>query len=228
MESFESFFFYGFSTLAVIGAFCLVILRNPVSSAMSMVASFIGLAALFIGLNAYFVGIIQILVYAGAIMVLFLFIIMLLDLQIEARKTFKPAFLLAGIIIPLLFLVQLLGVLETVSPDPPKPLALEEAAPFFQKKDAEGKPAQQQSEIYKNLSNGELPDVNLVGLTMFGHSGDNATIPTPGYNFPLQMVAVLLLVATVGVVALSLRKKTSEKESLVTAKPGATPLTTED
>ena len=53
---------------------------------MSMVASFIGFAALFIGLNAYFVGIIQILVYAGAIMVLFLFIIMLLDLKVEANR----------------------------------------------------------------------------------------------------------------------------------------------
>ena len=54
---------------------------------MSMVASFLGLAALFIGLNAYFVGIIQILVYTGAIMVLFLFIIMLLDLKNEEKIT---------------------------------------------------------------------------------------------------------------------------------------------
>ena len=70
-------FFYAFAAVSVIGAIALVCFRNPVSSAISMVGSFVGLAALFIGLNAYFVGIIQILVYAGAIMVLFLFIIML-------------------------------------------------------------------------------------------------------------------------------------------------------
>ena len=78
------FFFYAFATLAVIGAISLICFRNPVNSAISMVASFLGLAALFVGLNAYFVGIIQILVYAGAIMVLFLFIIMLLDLKAPA------------------------------------------------------------------------------------------------------------------------------------------------
>ena len=42
---------------------------------------------------------------------------------------------------------------------------------------------------------------------MFGHKGDNESMATPGYNFPLQIVGVLLLVATVGVVTLSLKKK---------------------
>ena len=47
---------------------------------------------------------------------------------------------------------------------------------------------------------------------MFGHKGDNASIKSPGYNFPLQIVGVLLLVATVGVVALSLKKSPSKTE----------------
>ena len=76
--------FYLFATLAVLGGLALVAFRNPVSSAMSMVVSFVGLAGLFVGLNAYFVGVIQILVYAGAIVVLFLFIIMLLDIRAES------------------------------------------------------------------------------------------------------------------------------------------------
>ena len=62
-----------------------VLNRNPVASALSLVVSFLGLAALFVSLDAYFVGIIQVLVYAGAVMVLFLFIIMLLNLQTEER-----------------------------------------------------------------------------------------------------------------------------------------------
>ena len=56
------------------------------ASALSLVVSFLGLAALFMSLNAYFIGIIQVLVYAGAVMVLFLFIIMLLDLRAEERS----------------------------------------------------------------------------------------------------------------------------------------------
>ncbi len=81
----EIYIFYFFSLLAVVGGVMLVTFRNPVSSALSMVLSFVGMAGLFIGLNAYFVGIIQILVYAGAIMVLFILIIRLLDLNDETK-----------------------------------------------------------------------------------------------------------------------------------------------
>ena len=198
------FFFYAFATLAVIGAISLICFRNPVNSAISMVASFLGLAALFVGLNAYFVGIIQILVYAGAIMVLFLFIIMLLDLKAPAGPQRSNPFMLAGgLVIALLFVAQLVAILPQVPDLKPEPLALEKAASDFY--DHEREPGEQ-SEIYNSLSSGSLPDVNLIGLTMFGHGNDHGSIKTPGYNFPLQ---VLLLVATVGVVALSLKKKDS-------------------
>ena len=204
------FFFYFFAALAVIGAISLICFRNPVSSAMSMVASFVGLAALFIGLNAYFVGIIQILVYAGAIMVLFLFIIMLLDLKTGAQpQRINPLFWVSGAIIPLAFIVQLSAILPQVPNQDSEPLALKEAASDFYDPDRK---SDEQSEIYRSLKNGSLPDVHLIGLTMFGHKGDNPTMKTPGYNFPLQIIGVLLLVATVGVVALSLKKKDAPSE----------------
>ena len=81
--------FWFFALVMLLGGLAVLSLRNPVASALSMVASFVGLAGLFIGLNAFFVGIIQILVYAGAIMVLFIFIIMLLDLKIEEKRAPK-------------------------------------------------------------------------------------------------------------------------------------------
>ena len=201
-------FFYAFAAISILGAIALVCFRNPVSSAISMVGSFVGLAALFVGLNAYFVGIIQILVYAGAIMVLFLFIIMLLDLK--APSTFKrssPLVIVGGLIIPFTFVIQLSAVLPEVRGGNPQALPLEESAKGFydEKRDPD-----KQSEIYNSLRQKSLPDVNLVGLTLFGHKGDNASIRTPGYNFPLQITGVLLLVATVGVVALSLKKKHSK------------------
>jgi NADH-quinone oxidoreductase subunit J len=81
-----SYLFWLFSTIMLIGGVAVIAFRNPVSSALSVVTCFVGLAGLFIGLSAFFVGIIQILVYTGAVMVLFLFIIMLLDLKDEQKR----------------------------------------------------------------------------------------------------------------------------------------------
>src|SRR5216117_2798542 len=79
------FLFWIFALMTLIFGAAVVLNRNPVASALSLVVSFLGLAALFVSLDAYFVGIIQVLVYAGAVMVLFLFIIMLLNLQAKER-----------------------------------------------------------------------------------------------------------------------------------------------
>lgn len=74
-------------SIGMIGSGVLVIAnRNPVASALFLVASFIFMAGLFVLLNAFFLAAIQILVYAGAVMVLFLFIIMLLDLKASASR----------------------------------------------------------------------------------------------------------------------------------------------
>ena len=63
--------------------------RHPISAAMFMIVSLIGVAALFVLLEAFFLAVLQVLVYAGAVMVLFLFIIMLLDVGPDAvRKRF--------------------------------------------------------------------------------------------------------------------------------------------
>ena len=94
-----TFLFYIFAALALVGGIGVVANRNPVSSAISMVVSFLGLAALFIQLDAYLVGVLQILVYAGAIMVLFLFIIMLLDLENEEGKRFNPLSTLGAMVV---------------------------------------------------------------------------------------------------------------------------------
>src|SRR5438093_10494692 len=80
------FLFWIFALMTLIFGAAVVLNRNPVASALSLVVSFLGLAALFVSLDAYFIGIIQVLVYAGAVMVLFLFIIMLLGLRAEARR----------------------------------------------------------------------------------------------------------------------------------------------
>lgn len=178
--------FWFFAILMLTGGLAVATLRNPVAAAMSMVASFVGLAGLFIGLNAYFVGIIQILVYAGAIMVLFLFIIMLLDLKTEQKRAPKLAPIIGGLGIVLAFTVQLIGVLARTPDQAHRELDLARGAEVF----TETSPG-----IQSHLDDGRLPDVHLVGHTIF-----------TSYNLPLQIVGVLMLVATIGVVVLSKRQ----------------------
>jgi NADH-quinone oxidoreductase subunit J len=81
-----------------------VLNRSPVGSALSLVVSFLALAALYVSLDAYFIGVIQILVYAGAVMVLFLFIIMLLDLRAESRRRVNFPAVCGGFVVIILFI----------------------------------------------------------------------------------------------------------------------------
>ncbi|MDF1713333.1 MAG: NADH-quinone oxidoreductase subunit J [Akkermansiaceae bacterium] len=201
----ETLAFYLFAFLAVAGGILLVAFRNPVSSALSMVLSFVGLAGLFIGLNAYFVGIVQILVYAGAIMVLFIFIIMLLDLNDEKSIKFRSSSVVAGIVIPLLLVAQVLGAIQIGSQGGQNDFqeittdSMKKSAEYFVQidEDKEALPREEQSAIYKSLTHEKspkLPDTNLIGHTIF-----------KSYNYPLQVMGALLLVATIGVVILSKR-----------------------
>jgi NADH-quinone oxidoreductase subunit J len=84
--------FYIFAFLTLLFGFLVVanpFSHNPVTSAMFLVLTIVSLAGLFVLLHAYFLAAVQILVYAGAVMVLFLFVIMLLDLKTEERRRLK-------------------------------------------------------------------------------------------------------------------------------------------
>lgn len=81
METVSPIFFYIFAGLAVLATTVMIIKANPVASALCLVFSLFCIAALYVLLNAPFVAILQVLVYAGAVMVLFVFVIMLLNLQ---------------------------------------------------------------------------------------------------------------------------------------------------
>ncbi|MEO1857382.1 MAG: NADH-quinone oxidoreductase subunit J [Rubritalea sp.] len=182
-------FFYIFAIIMLAGGVGVVSLKNPVACALSMIVSFIGLAALFVGLNAYFVGILQVLVYTGAVMVLFLFIIMLLDLKKEENNEVKTPTLAAGIIIPLLLVLQLVAIFQTSDLGDFAPINKESLIAAEAEIPSE---IAADSQIRKELKKGSLPDVNLIGQKLFTE-----------YNFPLQVIGILLLVATVGCVSLS-------------------------
>lgn len=81
--------FFFFAACAGGSALAMITRRNPVASAMWLIGTFFSLAAIYTLLGAYFIGIIQILVYAGAIMVLFLFVIMLLNLGNDVESDIR-------------------------------------------------------------------------------------------------------------------------------------------
>jgi NADH-quinone oxidoreductase subunit J len=96
--------FYVFAAVALGGGFGVILSKNPVGSLLFMVATLASVAGIFVLLEAHFLAAIQIMVYAGAIMVLFLFVIMLLNLGHDYRKDFRfgagmvVAFAVAGAI----------------------------------------------------------------------------------------------------------------------------------
>ena len=106
--------FYIQAVVSVLGALTLVMVPNPVYCALSLVGSFFAMAAIFILLNQEFVAAIQVLVYAGAIMVLFLFVIMLLNLRSEEPFRIRWNLRrLIGVAIVLGILSQLVSVFST-------------------------------------------------------------------------------------------------------------------
>ncbi len=98
------FFFYLFAALTLGCALLVVTSPNSVNAAMFLIVSLLSMASLFVLLEAYFLAVIQVLVYAGAVVVLFLFIIMLLDVQGRSGIPRKPLTIAAGIVsVALLF-----------------------------------------------------------------------------------------------------------------------------
>jgi NADH-quinone oxidoreductase subunit J len=97
----QDILFYFFAYLTLQFGFLVVanpFSRNPVTSAMFLVMTIASLAGLFVLLHAFFLAAVQVLVYAGAVMVLFLFVIMLLDLKAEERERLRTFEVAAGII----------------------------------------------------------------------------------------------------------------------------------
>jgi NADH-quinone oxidoreductase subunit J len=94
----QDFLFYFFAALTVVCAALVILNRNPVNCAMFLVLSIASMAGLFVLLQAFFLAAVQVLVYAGAVMVLFLFVIMLLELKEEERRKIRTFGAVSGLI----------------------------------------------------------------------------------------------------------------------------------
>jgi NADH-quinone oxidoreductase subunit J len=115
------FLFYLFGAIAVAASLAVIGQRNPMYSVLALIASFIGLAGLYVLLDSPFAAVTQIIVYAGAIMVLFLFVVMLLNApqeEVPTRATLPWSIggrpLRVGIVFGLVFLAEILWTLSRV------------------------------------------------------------------------------------------------------------------
>ena len=114
---FHAAVFYGFAALAVISAVLVVAQRNPTYSAFAFIVTLVSLSAVFGLLGASFIAVLQVVVYAGAIMVLFLFVLMLLNVKTEARVAGQSViFKVVGVALAALLVAEVGSVLVASSP----------------------------------------------------------------------------------------------------------------
>ena len=94
----EAIFFYSVAAVAIICALLVITCKNPINSALSLVMTFFCLAVFYVMLDAPFLAVVQVMIYAGAIMVLIIFVIMLLNIQVETGKRSAHGMVIGGII----------------------------------------------------------------------------------------------------------------------------------
>ena len=121
--TFPQFVFYFLSTVTVLAAFRMITVRNPVHAALFLVLTFFSAAGLWLLLEAEFLGIVLVLVYVGAVMVLFLFVVMMLDINLARMREGFIRFLPVGIVVAVLMAVEI-GLIvgaKTFQVAPPAP-----------------------------------------------------------------------------------------------------------
>jgi NADH-quinone oxidoreductase subunit J len=110
----ETLLFWLLAVIALVASVSMIIQRNPVYSALFLITTLLSLAGLFLLLSAHFLAVIQIIVYAGAIMVLFLFVIMLLDVRrTEAAPSRVKLQKSLGLLLGVVFFVEAILVLRS-------------------------------------------------------------------------------------------------------------------
>jgi NADH-quinone oxidoreductase subunit J len=107
----ELVFFYTFAAIVVASAVAVITVKNMVHAALSLVLTFFSVACTWILLRAEFLGIALVLVYVGAVMVLFLFVVMMLDIKAEQMREGFARYLPVATIVAVVMLVEMLGLI---------------------------------------------------------------------------------------------------------------------
>jgi len=111
--TFELFLFYLFAAVTLSSAVAVVTVRNPIYSALFLILAFFTSAATWVLLEAEFLGVVLVLVYVGAVMVLFLFVIMMLDIQIDTLKEGFIRYLPVGLLVAVAVATEMILVMKS-------------------------------------------------------------------------------------------------------------------
>ena len=190
-DLFAQVIFYVFATLAVIAAVMVVTQSNPVRSVLMLVLTFFAMAVLWLLASAEFLALILVLVYVGAVMTLFLFVVMMLNIDTASKHSHFVRYLPFGLILVAL----LIGLLLIALPDQAFKSSVEQLMVVTNNQ------MNQLSTTTRTLSNTES-----IGMVLY-----------TDYVFAFELAAVLLLVAIISAITLAHRTVTrSKRQNIVT------------
>ena len=207
----KSALFYVFSAVMLFAAFRVITARNPVHAALYLVLAFFQASGIWMLLQAEFLSITLVLVYVGAVMVLFLFVVMMLDINIDIiRQGFwnhLPLAATVGAVIALELAAVLLGGFRISEPRANAaaqviaPSAITAAAPIDSASSAVAAASQAlPSAEVGHLVVAQVSNTKALGILLYTE-----------YLYPVQVAALILLVALIAAIALTLRTRKDSK-----------------
>jgi NADH-quinone oxidoreductase subunit J len=174
--------FYLFAAILVLGAVGVIASRNPVYSALCLVLCFVTAAAIWLLLEAEFLAVVLVLVYVGAVMVLFLFVVMMLDVNLERLREGFTRFAWLGVLTALAVIVEIVGVVWA------------------------------RGGLGIDASHGGTPNPADYSNTL-----ELGRVLYTRYAYPLELAAMVLLVAIIAAITLTLRRRPGYKQQDISA-----------
>jgi NADH-quinone oxidoreductase subunit J len=174
--------FYLFAAILTLAALGVIGSRNPVYSALALVLCFVTSAAIWLLIEAEFLAVVLVLVYVGAVMVLFLFVVMMLDINLAELRQGFTRFAWLGVLTALAVIVEIVGVVWV------------------------------HGALGIDAGHGGAPEPAGYSNTL-----ELGSVLYTRYAYPLELAAMLLLVAIVAAIALTLRRRSGYKQQDVAA-----------
>lgn len=186
----QAFAFYLFASVLIVSALMVITARNPVHSVLFLILAFFNASGLFVLLGAEFIAMILIIVYIGAVAVLFLFVVMMLDIDFANLRKGSMRYIPVGIIIGGVLLFELMAVYTYwhFSPNTLGNIALN-------------------SQAFEGMTNTEA-----IGMVLY-----------TDYIFAFQTSGLILLVAMIGAIVLTLRKRPAVRKQSVSQQHARNP-----
>jgi NADH-quinone oxidoreductase subunit J len=221
MMDVQSALFYAFSAVMLFASFRVITARNPVHAALYLVLAFFQASGIWMLLQAEFLSIALVLVYVGAVMVLFLFVVMMLDINIDSlRQGFWKHFPLAatvGAVIALELAAVLLGGFRISEPRQPvaaqviAPAAVTAVAPVDVASVATEAASAPVDAASAAVTTASAADVGNVVVAQASNTKALGILLYTEYLYPVQVAALILLVGLIAAIALTLRARKDSK-----------------